>query len=101
MMVYRPEVMLHGSLPAILYHVGICWAAIVAISGASIGYLIRPLGWAARAWLAVAAAALFFPSLAADLAGLALILPFLFWQWQRGRAALVAAPRDPAERAAG
>jgi TRAP transporter 4TM/12TM fusion protein len=94
MLVYRPEVMLEGTLPEILYHVAISWIAIVAISGAMIGYLLRPLGWAARGYLLAAAAVLFFPSTIADLAGLALIVPFLLWQWQRGRTRLVPATRE-------
>jgi TRAP transporter 4TM/12TM fusion protein len=82
MMVYRPELMLSGSLPGIAYHIGVCWAAVVAISGAAIGYLLGPLGWLARAYLLIAAAALFFPTFYADVVGIALIAAFLAWQWQ-------------------
>jgi TRAP-type uncharacterized transport system fused permease subunit len=95
MMVYRPELMLNGSLPVIGYQIAVCWVAVVAMSGAAIGYLLRPLGWLARGYLLAAAAALFFPTLYADLAGIALIAAFLAWQWQhrsRGTAATQAHP---------
>lgn len=77
MMVYRPELMLHGTAPAIAYHVAISWAAIVAISGASTGYLLGPMGWPGRIYLYVAAAALFYPSTFADLIGVVLVGAFL------------------------
>ena len=82
MMVYRPELMLQGPAWAIAYHVAISWAAIVAISGGSIGYLLGPLGWPARVYLYVAAAALFYPSTLADIVGVVLVLAFLGWQWR-------------------
>ena len=58
--------------------------AIVAISGASIGYLLGPLGWAGRIFLYVAAAALFYPSTYSDFAGVVLVLAFLGWRWRFG-----------------
>jgi TRAP transporter 4TM/12TM fusion protein len=81
MMVYRPELMLQGPGWAIVYHVAISWAAIVAISGGSIGYLLGPLEWPARIYLYIAAAALFYPSTLADIIGVVLILAFLAWRW--------------------
>ena len=81
MMVYRPELMLQGTPSAIVYHVAISWAAIVAISGGSIGYLLGPLGWSGRIYLYVAAAALFYPTMLADLIGVGLVLAFLGWRW--------------------
>ena len=84
MMVYRPELMMQGSALAVAYHVAISWAAIVAISGGSIGYLLGPLGWPARIYLYVAAAALFYPSFYSDLAGAVLVLAFLGWRWRFG-----------------
>ncbi|HJU32578.1 MAG TPA: TRAP transporter fused permease subunit [Hyphomicrobiaceae bacterium] len=81
MMVYRPELMLQGTAAGIAYHVAISWAAIVAISGGSIGYLLGPLGWPGRVYLYVAAAALFYPSTLADLVGAGLVLAFLAWRW--------------------
>jgi TRAP transporter 4TM/12TM fusion protein len=89
MMVYRPELLLRGSALAVAYHVAISWAAIVAISGGSIGYLLGPLGWLARIYLYVAAAALFYPSTYSDFAGVVLVLAFLGWRWKFG------SPRKP------
>jgi TRAP-type uncharacterized transport system fused permease subunit len=73
--------MLQGPGWAIVYHVAISWAAIVAISGGSIGYLLGPLEWPARIYLYIAAAALFYPSTLADIIGVVLILAFLAWRW--------------------
>jgi TRAP transporter 4TM/12TM fusion protein len=80
MMVYRPELMMNGSALTVAYHVAISWAAIVAISGGSIGYLLGPLRWPARLYLYVAAAALFYPSTYSDIAGVVLVLAFLAWR---------------------
>jgi TRAP transporter 4TM/12TM fusion protein len=86
MMVYRPELMMNGSALTVAYHVAISWAAIVAISGGSIGYLLGPLGWPGRIYLYVAAAALFYPSTYSDFAGVILVLAFLGWRWRFGAA---------------
>jgi TRAP-type uncharacterized transport system fused permease subunit len=84
MMVYRPEIMLQGPALTVAYHVAISWAAIVAISGGSIGYLLGPLGWGGRIYLYVAAATLFYPSTYSDFAGVALVLAYLGWRWKFG-----------------
>jgi TRAP-type uncharacterized transport system fused permease subunit len=84
MMVYRPELMMQGPPLAVAYHVAISWAAIVAISGGSIGYLLGALGWPARIYLYVAAAALFYPSTLSDIVGVVLVLAFLGWRWRFG-----------------
>ncbi len=87
MMVYRPEIMLHGSPLWILYHVGIAWVMIVAISGGSIGYLLGPLNWGVRLYLYGAAAALFYPSYYADAVGVVMFALFLVGRWLLGPAA--------------
>jgi TRAP transporter 4TM/12TM fusion protein len=85
MMVYRPEIMmLQGSALEVAYHVAITWAAIVAISGGSIGYLLGPLGWLGRIYLYIAAATLFYPSTLSDVVGVVLVLAFLGWRWKFG-----------------
>jgi len=84
MMVYRPEILLEGSPVAIVYHVAVSWAAVVALCGASIGYLLGHLNVVERVYLAAASAALFLPFVIADAAGIALILAFVAWRWQRG-----------------
>jgi TRAP-type uncharacterized transport system fused permease subunit len=83
MMVFRPEIMLNAPLAGIGYQIAVCGAAIAAISGAAIGYMLGPLGWMARGYLLASAAALFFPSLYADVTGIALVAAFLARQWQR------------------
>jgi TRAP-type uncharacterized transport system fused permease subunit len=83
MMVYRPELLLNGSPGAILYHIAVSWAMVVAISGGSIGFLLGPLNWPMRLYLYVAAAALFYPSLYADALGIGLIALFLAFRWFR------------------
>src|SRR5581483_5064547 len=85
MMVYRPEIMLQGDAVWIAYHIAITWAAIVALCGASIGNLLGPLGWLGRGYLYAAAAALFYPSAAADAVGATLVLAFLAWRWWQAR----------------
>ncbi len=85
MMVYRPELLMNGTLPAIAYNVAVAWAMVVAISGASIGHLLGPLGWPMRLYLYAAAGLLFYPASWADAAGLGMILLFLGWRWQGRR----------------
>jgi TRAP transporter 4TM/12TM fusion protein len=77
MMVYRPELLLNGSVLWIAYHVAIAWVMIVAISGASIGFLLGRLHWGARLYLYAGAAALFYPTFYADALGVAMVALFL------------------------
>jgi TRAP transporter 4TM/12TM fusion protein len=81
MMVYRPELLLNGSLPWIAYHVGVAWVMIVAISGASIGFLMGKLGWGLRLYLYAGAAALFYPTFYADAVGIGMVGLFLGVRW--------------------
>lgn len=81
MMVYRPEITLMGSWPAILYHCAVTWAAIAGLCGASIGYLIGNLNWPERLFLYAASLALFYPSTAADIAGIVMLAAFIGWRW--------------------
>lgn len=90
MIVYRPAILMQGSWPEIAYHVAISWIAVVAISGGSIGYLMGPLSWPLRIWLYAAGAALFYPSVYADAAGVALFGLFVAWQLLAGRRARAA-----------
>jgi TRAP transporter 4TM/12TM fusion protein len=87
MMVYRPELLLNGSWPWIIYHVTITWMAIVAMSGGLIGFLLGPLGWVGRAYLLTASAILFYPTFWADGLGVAMILAFVAWRWHSSPAA--------------
>lgn len=83
LMVYRPELMLNGSVPAVIYTIAVAWIMVVAISGASIGYLIGPLNWPLRILLYVGAAALFYPSAYADVAGIVIIGGYMLFRWFR------------------
>jgi TRAP-type uncharacterized transport system fused permease subunit len=82
MMVYRPEILLFGSWPAVIYHSAVTWIAIVGLSGASIGYLVGRLSWPERIYLYVTAGVLFYPTPAADAAGLVMIAAFFLWRWR-------------------
>ncbi|MDX2156971.1 MAG: hypothetical protein SFW09_10740 [Hyphomicrobiaceae bacterium] len=77
-----------GSWPEIAYHVAISWAAVVAMCGASIGYLLGPLAWPVRIWLYLAAATLFYPSVYADVAGIVMLGLFVAWQLLTSRRAV-------------
>lgn len=81
MMVYRPEIMLNGPWYWVIYHVAITWAAVVAMSGGTIGYLLGPLGWPGRIYLLAAAAILFYPTYYADALGVFMILAFMATRW--------------------
>jgi TRAP transporter 4TM/12TM fusion protein len=78
--VYRPELLLYGSAPEILYNLVVALVAVAGISGASIGYLLGPLGWPGRLYLYAASALLFYPSVFADAAGIVLVLAFVGWR---------------------
>lgn len=82
MMVYRPEILAHGTALAIAYNVAVAWAMVVAISGGSIGHLLGRLGAPGRLYLYTAAAALFYPAPWADAVGLGMIGSFLAWRWR-------------------
>jgi TRAP-type uncharacterized transport system fused permease subunit len=90
MMVYRPELLLNGTWPWIIYHVAITWTAIVAMSGGLIGFLLGPLGWLGRVYLLAASAILFYPTFWADGLGVVMILAFLAWRWASPPAPVVA-----------
>ncbi len=83
LMVYRPELMLKGSIPAIAYTIAVAWVMVVAISGASIGFLMGPVSWPLRLFLYAGAGALFYPSPYADVVGIAMVGGFLLLRWFR------------------
>ncbi|MGE0222972.1 MAG: TRAP transporter permease [Acetobacteraceae bacterium] len=85
LMVYRPELLMNGSPFWIAYHVAVAWVMVVAISGASIGFLLGPLSWPWRIYLYVGAGALFYPSFYADAVGVGMICVFLAARWMAGR----------------
>jgi TRAP-type uncharacterized transport system fused permease subunit len=86
--------MLNGSWPVVVYNIVITAAAIIAICGASIGFLLAPLAWPMRVGLYVAAGALFYPSTIADATGILLLVALLAIQWFN-RAHTSAHPGEP------
>jgi TRAP-type uncharacterized transport system fused permease subunit len=82
MMVYRPEITLSGTWPAIIYHCGVTWAAIAGLCGASIGYLLGNLSWPERIYLYAASLALFYPTFTADVVGIAMLAVFILYRWR-------------------
>ncbi len=90
MFVYRPELMLFGSVPMVIYTIAIAWLMVVAISGASIGHLVGPASWPMRILLYVGAAALFYPSGYSDAVGAVLIGGYLVLRWIRRDASAAA-----------
>ena len=77
---------MNGSFLWIVYSVAICWTMVVAISGASIGFLLGPLRWPERLYLYAGAAALFYPTFYADGVGVVMIGLFLAVRRFRGPA---------------
>ncbi len=84
--VYRQELLLNGSFPAIIYNLAVALVAVAGISGASIGYLLGPLSWRSRLYLYSASALLFYPNVIADALGIGLVLGFAAWRWMAHRA---------------
>lgn len=74
MMVYRPALLLDGSLGQIVYATGMTTAALFCFASATVGYLIAPLGVWMRLALVANASLFFMPGLVYDLsAGIVLI----------------------------
>jgi TRAP transporter 4TM/12TM fusion protein len=71
--IYRPELLMAGSVAAIVYNFAVALMAIAAISGASIGYFFGPLSWYMRLYLYVASFILFYPSWTSDVLGICLV----------------------------
>ncbi len=71
--IYRPELLMAGSVAAIVYNFAVALMAIAAISGASIGYFFGPLAWYMRVYLYVASFTLFYPSWTSDVLGVCLV----------------------------
>jgi TRAP transporter 4TM/12TM fusion protein len=78
--IYRPELLLYGSVPAIVYNVGISLLSVAAISWASIGYFAGRLNWLMRLYLYAASLILFYPSWQSDVVGVILVAALIFWR---------------------
>jgi len=87
MMVYRPEILLTGTWPAIIHNGAVTWVAIIGLSGASIGYLLGRLTWPERIYLYCTSVTLFYPTPAADAIGIVMMVLFVIWRWRAPRTA--------------
>jgi TRAP transporter 4TM/12TM fusion protein len=78
--IYRPDLLLQGSVGGVIYSSGISLLAVAAISSASIGHFAGPLPWYLRVYLYCAGLILFYPSWLSDIVGLALVGILVFWR---------------------
>ena len=78
--IYRPELLLYGSVGSIIYNVGISLLAIAAISFASFGYFAGRLNWFLRLYLYAGSLILFYPSWWSDVVGVVLVAALIIWR---------------------
>ncbi|WP_158215266.1 TRAP transporter permease [Candidimonas nitroreducens] len=90
MMVYRPALLLHGSLFDIVYATIMTMAALVCFASATVGYFMAPLRVWMRLVLVCIAGLFFMPTTASDLGACVLLAGFaaLMKAWVRRRAAI-------------
>ncbi|MDQ6619214.1 MAG: TRAP transporter fused permease subunit [Pseudomonadota bacterium] len=93
MLVYRPGLLLVGSLPTILYDLAITLLAMLVMCAAMIGYLSGLLGVLSRLILVAAGILFFIPGYVYDASGAALLVLVLAHQTLRARRQLAVA--DP------
>ena len=79
--IYRPELLLYGSVPEIIYNIGISLLSVAAISWGSIGYFAGSLNWFMRLYLYAASLILFYPSWQSDVVGVILVVALVFWRF--------------------
>jgi TRAP-type uncharacterized transport system fused permease subunit len=72
-LVYAPEMMLTGTIPAALLRFAISIAAVYAVALATVGFLARRMAPACRMLAALAGVLLITPSLATDFLGVGLL----------------------------
>ena len=84
--IYRPELLLYGSVPEIIYNIGISLLSVAAISWGSIGYFAGSLNWFMRLYLYAASLILFYPSWQSDVVGVILVVALVFWRFVLPRA---------------
>jgi len=78
--IYRPELLLQGSVMGIIYNFAVALLAVAAISGGSIGYFLGPLNWLLRLYLYAASLILFYPSVLSDILGFAMVAVLVTWR---------------------
>ncbi len=90
MFVYRPALLTDGSALEIAYHLVVSGAAILAMTGGMMAYYFGRASGTLRLLLLAIAAVLFYPSIYADLAGLAVMVLLALWQRYRTKAVAAA-----------
>jgi TRAP transporter 4TM/12TM fusion protein len=78
--IYRPELLLYGSVMGIIYNFAVALLAVAAISGGSIGYFYGPLNWVMRLYLYATSLILFYPSVLSDVVGFVLVAALVIWK---------------------
>ncbi|PZX46721.1 TRAP transporter 4TM/12TM fusion protein [Roseinatronobacter thiooxidans] len=89
-MVFNPVIIMGGELWYVLLTGAIIIIALVAFAAAIEGYLFTWIDPVSRLAMVPAVIAVFHPSLAVELAGAAVLLALLGWNWARARRSLVA-----------
>ena len=84
-MVYNPEIILGGPLPLVIFSGVIAMLALAAFASALEGYLFAPMDLVSRLLVIPATVAVFWPSLAVEAAGAAVLAAVLGWNWRVGR----------------
>ncbi|MFN3984125.1 MAG: TRAP transporter permease [Rhodocyclaceae bacterium] len=73
-MVFNPELILGGPLPVVVWNVMIAAVALAAFAAALEGYLFAPMGVLSRIVVVPAMVGIFYPHLAAEIAGFATLI---------------------------
>lgn len=84
-MVFNPEIIIGGPVPVVIWNGIIAFAALGAFAVALEGYLFTRMAWLSRILLSLATAAIFYPSLPVEVAGVVMIILLLTGNWMASR----------------
>lgn len=84
-MVFNPELIMGGPVHVVVWNVVIAVCALAAFAAALEGYLFGPMGAVSRLLIVPATIAVFYPNMAVESAGLALIVLVLAANWWGSR----------------
>ncbi len=84
-MVFNEEIILGGPLPVLIWTGAIAILALAAFAAAIEGYLFAPMDAVSRLLVIPATVAIFWPEPAVEVAGAAVLLGVLVWNYWRGR----------------
>lgn len=84
-MVFNPELILGGPLPVVIWNVAIAAVALAAFAAALEGYLFAPMGVLSRIVVVPAMVGIFYPHLAAEIAGFVTLMLVIALNAWRGR----------------